>query len=136
MYSKAFNDLINTGNLKLMAAMPFEEKYPIEKIEKCANKVFEIVETELFSFIEKMVSENKILEHKKEQLLENLNKLETHNCMIEILNVKIMCKKLKIQEPQFIQDINIFTNKSIDDLWNMQDYEYDKMQERFDNLKF
>lgn len=136
MYSLELINLANDMAFKKMAAMPFEEKYPTKKIENCANRVTEIITTEVIPINESMNSEQKILDFKIESALAKLNEMDTHNTMYEILIIKIMCKKMKINEPQFITDINAFTNKSIDDLWNMQEFEFDKMEERFNNLKF
>ncbi len=37
---------------------------------------------------------------------------------------------------RFIKKINLFTNKSIDELWNIQDHDFENMEEKFNNLKF
>ena len=83
-----------------------------------------------------LYSEQKLLDYIIENLLIRLNEIDTHNINWQLLIIKIICKKLKIDEPKFVSEINIFTNKSLDDLWNMQDFEFDKMEERFNNLKF
>ena len=56
--------------------------------------------------------------------------------MWDLLIIKIMSKKLNVLEPKFVTDINIFTNNSIDDLWNIQEYDFENMEAEFNNLKF
>ncbi len=135
MYSQQLIDLANNMAFKKMAAMTFEEKYPLERIQKAVNRVTEIIVNEVIPKNQSMNTEQKLLDFIIKNILERLNQIDTHNIMWEILIVKIICKKMKIDEPQFVSDINIFTNKSMDDLWNMQDFEFDKMEERFNNLK-
>lgn len=135
MYSKALIDLANNMAFKKMAVMIFEEKYPLNNIKQTVKRAEEIIVTEIIPSQQAMADERKILDFKIEALLKKLNEIDTHNIMWQVLIIKIMSKKLKLEEPQFIKDIKIFTNNTIDDLWNMQDYEFDKMEDRFNNLK-
>ena len=76
------------------------------------------------------------MQFKIDQLLNRLNEIDTHNIMWDLLIIKIMSKKLNVLEPKFVTDINIFTNNSIDDLWNIQEYDFENMEAEFNNLKF
>ncbi len=136
MYSAELIKLGNDMAFKKMAAMSFEEKYPLEKIKKTVTVVQEIITSEVIPIHNEMADEYKILQFKIDALLEKLNDLDTHNIMWEILIIKIMSKKLNIPEPKFVSDITIFSNKTIDDLWNMQDYDFENMEAKFNQLKF
>lgn len=136
MYSQELVDLANNMAFKKMAAMTFEEKYPALKIQKTVNRALEIISNEIIPNNQSMNSEQKLLDFVTNNVEVKLNQIDTHNINWQLLIIKIMCKKMKIEEPKFVSDINIFTNKSIDDLWNMQEFEFDKMEERFKNLKF
>ena len=136
MYSMKLMKLGNDMAFKKMAAMSFEEKYPLEKIKKTVQVVQEIITSEIVTCHNEMADEYKIIQFKIDNLVAKLNDLDTHNIMWEILIIKIMSKKLNIPEPTFVSDINIFTNKSIDDLWNMQDYDFENMEAKFNQLKF
>jgi hypothetical protein len=136
MYSKELFALTRDMAFKKMAAMSFEEKYPLVNIQRTVDKVKEIIFSEILPVHKEMAFEEKILNLKIERLLARLNELDTHNIMWDILIIKIMSKKMKIEEPQFVKDIKIFTNQSMDDLWNMQLYEFEKMEDKFNKLKF
>ena len=136
MYSQELMKLGNDMAFKKMAAMSFEEKYPLEKIKKTVEVVQEIITSEVISSHNEMADEIKILQYKIDNLVAKLNDLDTHNIMWEILIIKIMSKKLNISEPTFASDITIFSNKTIDDLWNMQDYDFENMEAKFNQLKF
>lgn len=136
MYSKALVELVNNMAFKKMSAMSFEEKYPLENIQRTVKKTAEIIIEELIPIHQSMADDKKILDYKIENLLIKLNKIDTQNMMWDILIIKIISKKLKIEEPQFIMDIKIFSNNTIDDLWNMQLFDFHTMEEKFNNLKF
>ncbi len=136
MYSQELMKLGNDMAFKKMAAMSFEEKYPLEKIKKTVTVVQEIITSEIVPCHNEMADEHKILQFKIDNLLTKLNDLDTHNIMWEILIIKIMSKKLNIAYPKFVSDITIFSNSTIDDLWNMQDYDFENMEAKFNNLKF
>jgi hypothetical protein len=136
MYSKELFALTRDMAFKKMSAMSFEEKYPLVNIQRTVDRVKEIIETEIIPIHQEMSNEKKILNLKINNLLEKLNEIDTDIIMWDILIIKIMSKKMKLEEPKFIKDIKIFTNKSIDPSWNMQLFEFDKMEEKFNNLKF
>lgn len=136
MYSRNLLELANNMAFKKMAAMPFDEKYPPEKITKMVDRVAEIITAEVIPNNQKFNSEQKLLDNLIESVLTKLNAVDTHNTLTTIFVIKVMCKKMKISEPTFVSGIRIFTNQSIDDLWNMQNFDLDKMEEKFNNLKF
>jgi hypothetical protein len=135
MYSKELLDLANSMSFKKMASMPFEEKYPLERIKKSVLACKNIIINEIIPFHNSIISVEQILSHFIEEVKKRIETKDTHNLVSSILKIKLLCKKLGKLEPDFIQEINVFSNKTFDDLWNMQDYEYDKIEERFENLK-
>jgi hypothetical protein len=50
MYSKQALEAANEMNLRKLAAIPYEEKYPRIKIENCVNKVLEMYRTTITDF--------------------------------------------------------------------------------------
>jgi hypothetical protein len=136
MFSKELLKLANNMNFKEMSKMSFEEKYPIGNIQRTVNWAKNFIYKEIIPNQNEMAFEQKLLDFKIDNLSAKLKEIDTHNVMCDVLIIKIICKKMKIDEPKFIKDIEIFTNQSIDDLWNMQSYEFDKMEEKFNNLKF
>jgi hypothetical protein len=136
MYSKQLMLLANIMDFKKMAAMTFEEKYPLEKIKKTVDRAYEIILNELIPKNFFMADEEKLLKHRIQISKAKFDNLDFHNSLFELMVVKIMCKKMNVNEPKWVSDIKVFTNKSIDEQWNMQDFDFDKMEEKFNNLKF
>lgn len=136
MYSPELLNLANNMAFKNMAALTFEEKYPMDNIRKSVNSALKIITGEIIPELSTKKLEQQLLDFRINKLTEKLNLIETHNIMWEVLIVKIMCKKMKLIEPKFVTDIQIFTNKSIDDLWNMQDYDFENMEAKFNQLVF
>ena len=62
MYSKKLIELANLMRFKEMSAMPFEEKYPIEKIRNTANIALKIVIDDLLPLQSIINNENDILD--------------------------------------------------------------------------
>lgn len=137
MYSPELIQLANNMNFKAMAAMPFEKKYPMENIQKTVNTTTKFIKEEIVNFHNSYQTEHDILnwyinncKHRitqKEELLGLAN---------ATLITKILCKKLNVPEPDFIQNIKIFTNQSIDPLWNMQYHDFENMEKKFNEAKF
>ena len=135
MYSKELLDLANNMAFKKMSEMPFETKYPINRIENSANVVKKIILTEIIPYHQSVTSIEQILNQNIETVQNRLKENDTHNLIGTIFVIKLICKKLKISEPDFIKPIDIYSNKSIDDLWNIQQHEFEKIESRFNDLK-
>jgi hypothetical protein len=136
MYSKQLQILANNMDFKKMAAMTFEEKYPIENIKKTVDRAYEIILNELIPRNSSMADERNLLDHRIQISKAKFDTLDFHNSLFELMVLKIMCKKMKVNEPKWVSDIKVFTNKSIDEQWNMQDFDFENMEEKFNNLKF
>ena len=136
MYSKELLDLANDMAFKKMSAMPFEQKYPMSRIEKSVVVVTQIILYEVVPYHKSIVSEAQILTEKLDFIKARLAENDTHNLMNSVLIVKMMHKKRGLPEPDFLKNIDVFTKNSVDDLWNMQDHAFDQMEEQFNNLTF
>lgn len=136
MYSKQLLDLANKSDLKGMAQMAFEDKYPIERIEKSASIVLNQILTEIIPFHQTITSETQIYNHYISIAKDRYAKKDFHNLINLIIVIKIMCKKQNIPEPLWIQEILVFSNNTIDDLWNMQFHKFSEMESQFNHLKF
>jgi hypothetical protein len=53
MYTQAVLDLANNMNFRALAKIPFEEKYPIIRIQNCVNKIEILLNDNAFPFFEK-----------------------------------------------------------------------------------
>jgi hypothetical protein len=53
MYTQTVLDLANNMNFRALAKIPFEEKYPIVRIQNCVNKVETLLNDNAFPFFEK-----------------------------------------------------------------------------------
>lgn len=136
MYSQKLIELANGMKFKEMAAMPIEEKYPLERIQATVAVVADIIKYETVPFLNSyndvsQISEYYILQAEKKYKLNDF-----HNISYWVFPIKLMCKKLKIEEPDFVKSINLFTNQSIDDLWNMQYHNFQNLEHRFNSLTF
>ena len=120
MYSKKLIELANLMRFKEMSAMPFEEKYPIEKIRNTANIALKIVIDDLLPLQSIINNENDILDWYLMKAKGQLERNEINNISYYAFPIKLMCKKLKINEPPLIKEIDLFTKDSIDSHWNMQ----------------
>jgi hypothetical protein len=54
MYTQAVLDLANNMNFRALPKIPFEEKYPIVRIQNCANRVETLLNENVFPFFEKL----------------------------------------------------------------------------------
>ena len=135
MYSKKLIELANLMRFKEMSAMPFEEKYPIEKIRNTANIALKIVIDDLLPLQSIINNENDILDWYLMKAKEQLERNEINNISYYAFPIKLMCKKLKINEPPLIKEIDLFTKDSIDSHWNMQLIEFETLENRFSKYK-
>lgn len=135
MYSKKLIELANLMRFKEMSAMPFEEKYPIEKIRNTANIALKIVIDDLLPLQSIINNENDILDWYLMKAKEQLERNELNNISYYAFPIKLMCKKLKINEPPLINEIDLFTKDSIDSHWNMQLIEFETLENRFSKYK-
>lgn len=136
MYSRKLIELANNMRFKEMAALSFEEKYPMENIKKTVDTISNFIKNEVVAFHNSILSEKDILESYIEKCRERLLAKEYHNISTYLFPIKLMCKKMKIEEPDFVRAINLFTNESIDDLWNMQYHDFENLEKKFNELKF
>ena len=135
MYSKKLIELANLMRFKEMSAMPFEEKYPIENIRNTANIALKIVIDDLLPLQSIINNENDILDWYLMKAKEQLERNELNNISYYAFPIKLMCKKLKINEPPLIKEIDLFTKDSIDSHWNMQLIEFETLENRFSKYK-
>ena len=135
MYSKELLDLANDMSFKKMSVMPFEKKYPMVRIENSARIVKDIIINEIIPYHKSVTSVEQILDEVIKKVQNKLQNDDTHNLIREIFVIKLICKRLKMSEPDFIQPIDIYSNQTKDVSWNMQQHEFDKIAERFNSLK-
>ncbi|MCC7244989.1 MAG: hypothetical protein IT269_04890 [Saprospiraceae bacterium] len=136
MYSRKLIELANDMKFKEMAAMSFEEKYPMEKIAKTAEMVSKFILHEVVPFHNTYTDEKQILDFYLLSAEKRYRENDLFNISYFVFPAKLMCKKLGIAEPDFLRDINLFTNQSVDELWNMQHHDFQNMEEKFNTLKF
>jgi hypothetical protein len=100
MYSKQLLDLANNMAFKKMAAMPFEEKYPIERIQKCVESVDKIITDRIFPTFKLYQSSNDFYKHYA-SLITNTKEEEMY--WFNILLTKLFSKLTNNSEPDIIK---------------------------------
>jgi hypothetical protein len=136
MYSKELLELANGMKFKEMAAMSFESKYPRSSIERAVDYAARYIKEEVIPFHGAFNSDLDVLENYVRAAEKQLAQGDHHNLFHWVFPIKLICKKNGIPEPTFIQRINIFTDRSIDDLWNMQSYDHAQLEQRFNTCTF
>lgn len=136
MYTRQLIELANMMRFKEMAAMPFEEKYPIENIKKTVEVVHQQIIQEIIPFHNTVHSEIDILNWYIQKALVQIDSKDYHNIFSFAFPIKMMCKKLRIDEPPFIKAIDFFTNDSMDILWNNQSIDFNSLKARYDAIVF
>lgn len=66
---------------------------------------------------------------------DQLDRKEFSNICYYAFPIKLLCKKLSLDEPTMIQEINFFTKKSIDKQWNMIQVDKKELGTKFLNIK-
>ncbi len=136
MYSDEMAILFRDVNLRKMAEMPFEQKYPFEKIEKMADVAERIITNEIIPELDKITSAHQILAIKIEAIKNRIAQNDLHNFLYLVFTVKLLCKKLNLEVPDFIKEINLSSNQTVDSQWNMQDYDFEGIEEKILNYKW
>jgi hypothetical protein len=120
MHSQKALDVANTMNMKALAAIPYEEKYPKIRIENCAKKITELYFERIIPFFDKFENMQQIYDV---FLYENPQKSDYNPLNLDseypemyhkfnLLFIKLLSKKMNVEEPKitkrfpnFIQDI-------------------------------
>lgn len=136
MYSQKLIDLAKGMKFKEMSALSFEEKYPMDKIVKTVEVVAAYINNEVIPFHDFYQEESQILEEYIELAKEKFEQNDLCNISNYIFPIKLLCKKMKIEEPNFVKKINLFTNQSMDECWNIQSHDFDNLEQKFNELKF
>ena len=121
MYSREALNFANEMNLKKLSLLSFEEKYPKERIENCAKKVYELFLLVIVPFFDNYDSIDKIYE---EYIIENptetnLNPLEIGRWNSKELHfsnlmfLKLLCKRYKKEEPLILSQYSKHKQKYI-----------------------
>lgn len=136
MYSSKLIELGNMMHFKEMAAMTFEEKYPMDKITKTVEVVRQGITYEIVAFHNTINDEKDILNWYINKAEAQVKKNDFYNICCYAIPIKFMCKKLNTDEPKFINEIDFFTNKSPDALWNIQSLNFTDLRLLFNSIKF
>ena len=133
MYSRK---LLESPTLKAMSEIPFEEKYPLEKIKNTADYIERKIFQDIIPFHNKFQSEKELLEILLKQIGERYAEGNDFGLMQDIAVAKIILKQMKQEEPDFLRAIDIFTKISFDESWNLQDFNAQESKKLFDLWKF
>jgi 3-methyladenine DNA glycosylase AlkC len=121
MHSKTALDAANTMNMKALAAIAYEQKYPQERIANCAKKITELHLERIVPFFEQF----KTLDSFYELFLnENPQKDDYNPLGIQIdypamynkfnmLFIKLLSRKMNAKEPKITQRFPTFINDLI-----------------------
>lgn len=128
MFSKK---MLETSSLKTMSKIPFDEKYPMARIKNTADYIERKILQEIIPFHQTWQSEGQILE----ALLKNIGERYAEGAYFGLIQdvavAKIILKKMKIEEPDFIRAIEIFSKQTEDESWNMQEFDVQKSKKMF-----
>jgi hypothetical protein len=102
MYTKAILDLANNMNFKALAALPFEEKYPIERINNCVATVEKYFINAISPFFEahKMPVVTYEYLYKTIETAKNVEDI----LVFQIVLLKLYAQKLGLPLPAKLQD--------------------------------
>lgn len=134
MYTQVVLDLANNMNFKALAQIPFEEKYPIARIQNCVNRVETLLNDNAFPFFEKYTTELKVYEVLCKSLNETENLEDTASNLI--LSIKIYAKKLGLPEPERLKDYEHHITQLKESYGYMNKVDFDTLEERLANYKF
>jgi hypothetical protein len=100
MYSKQLLDLANNMAFKKMAAMSFEEKYPIERIQKCVERVENIITDRIVPNFNLYKSSNDFYKYYSNLVT---NTKEENLYWFNVLLLKLFSKLTNSSEPEIIK---------------------------------
>lgn len=134
MYSQATLDLAKNMNFKALAAMNFEDKYPLVRIQNCVNKVEQLILVKALPFFAANDSVLTIY-HQKREAINTAEKLEEISCHF-ILETKLYAQKLGLFQPEKLNGYTHYIQQFKDGLGYMNKVDFDTLEIRLANYKF
>jgi hypothetical protein len=109
MASKEAYKLFGNVNLKALANMPFEEKYPMENIQHCVNAVNGFLDTTILPFFAQNANSQTIYE----QLFKQMEAVETlgDGNLLGIITLRLYSRMLAMPMPKNVLEYDNFMNQ-------------------------
>jgi hypothetical protein len=144
MYSQEALDVANTMNMKALAAIPYEEKYPRARIENCAKKITELYAQIIIPFFEKYTTleqfYNLFLNENPKKGEPNPLNLDTeypeeYN-KFNMLFIKLLSKKMNLEEPKIIEKFPNFIQELIASNIHLESANLEELKKSIENYQF
>lgn len=133
MYSRETLDLANDMNLRALAQIPFERRYPMPRIVSCVAKVESLILSQILPFFDNNKSDEVIFE----QLCEKLDKTDVTEIGGHfIFLVKLYAKKLGVAVPEKIRNDVSYIQYFKDGFGYMNKIDFDALEAQLTNYKF
>jgi hypothetical protein len=144
MHSQKALDVANTMNMKALAAIPYEEKYPKARIENCAKKMTELYSERIIPFFDEFKNFQSIYDlflnenpQKGEYNLLNLDPKypEMYN-KFNLLFIKLLSKKMKVEEPKIVKRFPNFIQDLISSNVYLENINPETLKNQIENYQF
>ena len=144
MHSQKGIDVANTMNMKALAAIPYEEKYPKIRIENCAKKITQLYAERIIPFFEKHQTLEQFYNlFLKENLQKgNPNPLNVDNEYPEMYNkfnllfIKLLSKKMNLEEPNIVKRFPNFIQELIGSNIYLENANQEELKNKIENYQF
>ena len=135
MLSPVAQQFFGDMNLREMKTITFEEKYPIEKIKNCVDKVEKLLEKKLLNFIDENDFETKIFDSLITKFNQNIESNADYCCSLSVL-IKLYSKKLNVKtNVKFPSDADIISHYK-NRFGYLENVNFDQIFSKIDNYKF
>jgi hypothetical protein len=144
MHSQKALDIANTMNMKDLAAIPYEEKYPKIRIENCAKKIIELHAERIIPFFEKFKNLESIYklflnENPQNEELNPLNLDAEYPEMynkFNLLFIKLLSKKMNVEEPKIVKKFPNFILELIESNVYLENLNPETLKNQLENYQF
>jgi hypothetical protein len=144
MHSQKALDIANTMNMKALAAIPYEEKYPKARIENCAKKITELYSQRILPFFEKyttleqfynlFINENP-QKGEPNPLGLDPEYLESYS-KFNLLFIKLLSKKMNLEEPKIVERFPNFIQELIASNVHLENANPEELKKKIENYQF
>ncbi len=144
MHSQKALDIANTMNMKALAAIPYEEKYPKVRIENCAKKITELYAQRILQFFEKYTTleqfYNLFLNENPKNGEPNPLSLDSGNSegynRFNLLFIKLLSKKMNLKEPEITKKFPNFIQELIASNLYLENAKPEELKSKIENYQF
>jgi hypothetical protein len=144
MHSQKALDVANTMNMKALAAIPYEEKYPKARIENCAKRITELYADRILPFFQKYTTleqfYNLFLNENPQKGEPNPLSLDSENSegynKFNMLFIKLLSKKMNLKEPKIVKKFPNFIQELIASNIHLENRNSEELKNEIENYQF